>query len=482
MFIAMAERLKVLLMRCDRYDPDKISGIIKEGMEELGVKPHGRTMFKPNVVIAHKAFFPHAFTRSEFLDGVIGGVKYHSERISELSVGERSGITLPTQYNFKEAGYIPVLKKHKVKTYYFDEEKQIPVSLKNKNAIRNNIFIPKSISQTDFLINLPKFKAHPWTRMTLALKNYIGIQDDRHRLVDHNQFLEHKLADLKEVSQSKFIAVDAIVAGEKMMLTPDPYPMGVIMMGTNSCAIDTVGCHMVNIEPSSLLHLKHTSERGFGPMDLNEIEVGGDFQLEELQHKNKDFRFFVEKVDSYFNNKGNLTCTVGKFPEKHSKDYCWGGCPGALQEAIHVYKSSQPSVLNDIKKIRYVVGQVEGDLKLEKDEKVLFAGDCAQFKGKINGSYVTIDSIYKTPDQVNEKHTKSNDMLKRTFLALKNVTLNKRKKYLRAYGCPVSVGDHVHYISSLGGVRNMNFHPKLVFGVNLAYLKMRIKRFLNTFL
>ena len=180
----MAERLKVLLMRCDRYDPDKISGIIKEGMEELGVKPHGRTMLKPNVVIAHKTFFPHAFTRSEFLDGTIGGVKHHSERVSELSVGERSGITLPTRYNFKEAGYLPVLKKHKVKTYYFDEEKQIPVSLKNKDAIRNNIFIPKSITKTDFLINLPKFKAHPWTRMTLALKNYIGIQDDRHRLVD----------------------------------------------------------------------------------------------------------------------------------------------------------------------------------------------------------------------------------------------------------------------------------------------------------
>ena len=71
----MAEKSKVLLRRCDQYDPDKIAGIIKEGMEELGVKPYGRTMLKPNVVIAHKEYFPHSFTRSEFLDGVIDGIK-----------------------------------------------------------------------------------------------------------------------------------------------------------------------------------------------------------------------------------------------------------------------------------------------------------------------------------------------------------------------------------------------------------------------
>jgi uncharacterized protein (DUF362 family) len=475
----MPGKQRVILRRCDQYDPDQIAGIIKEGMEELGVNPYGKTMLKPNVVIAHKEFFPNSYTRSEFLDGVLSAVKTHSSEIEELTVGERSGITIPTRYNFKQAGYFPVIEKHHIKSYYFDEEKQVLVELHNKKAIRKNIYVPKSIAETDFLINLPKFKAHPWTRMTLSLKNYIGIQDDRHRLVDHNQFLEHKIADLQEVVQSKFIAVDAIIAGEKMMLTPDPFPMGVIIMGTNSCAVDTVGCHVVNIEPSSVLHLKHTSERGYGPMDLDQIELGGDYPLEELQHKNRDFQFCLEKVDEYFNNRGNLNCTVGTFPEKHSKDYCWGGCPGALQEAIHIYKTSQPEILDNMHNMRYVVGNVTEDLNLKKGEKVLFAGDCVSFNGKINGTHVKIDSKYKSSHQVNERHTKSNDMLIKTLSALKNVFLNRNKNYLRAYGCPVSVGDHVHYISSLGNIRNMNFNPKLVFGVNRAYLMMRINRFLN---
>ena len=111
---------KVIIRRCNDYDPDRIAGIIKEGMEELGIKPYGRVLLKPNVVIAHEKFFPNAYTRKEFLDGVLSATKSYRSEIQELSVGERSGITIPTRYNFKNAGYHEIIKRHNVKTYYFD--------------------------------------------------------------------------------------------------------------------------------------------------------------------------------------------------------------------------------------------------------------------------------------------------------------------------------------------------------------------------
>ena len=219
----MKNRHKVLIMRCDSYDAEIIGGILKEGMEELNVEPTGKVLLKPNVVIAHPEVFPHAFTRKEFLDGAISATKEKSKNVSEIAVGERSGITIPTRWAFKNAGYFEIIKRHKIKTYYFDEVKQVPIKMGNSKALRDNMYIPKPIAQTDYLINLPKFKAHPWCRLTLSLKNFIGIQDDRHRLVDHNIFLEQKIADLQEVIQPKFIAIDAITAGQKMMLTPTPF-------------------------------------------------------------------------------------------------------------------------------------------------------------------------------------------------------------------------------------------------------------------
>ena len=470
---------KVLIMRCDEYDPDKIGGIIREGMQELGVVPSGKILLKPNVVIAHQELFPHAFTRKEFLDGAIGATKMCARNADEIAVGERSGITIPTRWNFKQAGYPHIIKKHAVKAYHFDEEKQVPVAINGSRNLREQLFVPQSVAETDFLINLPKFKAHPWCRLTLSLKNFIGIQDDRHRLVDHNQFLEHKIADLQEVIQPKFIAIDAITAGQKMMLTPTPFHMGAIVMGTNSCAVDTVGCHMVHVDPHDLIHLEFAADRGFGPSDIDMIDVGGDFPLEEVRNKTKNFKFCLERIDNYFKDAPNLSCTVGKFPEKHSPDYCWGGCPGALQEAMHIFRSFYPDVEKKMKKIHYVVGKVDRPLKLNGDEKILFAGSCTQWQGTIRGAKIKIDSRYQTSSEVDETKTKTNDMLIKTLKTLFACFKNRSANYMHAKGCTLSVAEHVNYLATMAGIKNPNFDNRVLIPINIAYWQMRLNRFLN---
>ena len=158
----MVEKHKVLIMRCDSYDAEKIAEIIKEGMEELNAIPSGNILLKPNVVMAHKEFFPHAFTRPEFVDGVLAATKEMAKNVKEISVGERSGITIPTRYNFKQAGYPEVIKKHGVKTYYFDEVKHLPFKFEKDVNLRKNMFFPKPIVDCDFLINLPMMLLYFW--------------------------------------------------------------------------------------------------------------------------------------------------------------------------------------------------------------------------------------------------------------------------------------------------------------------------------
>lgn len=477
----MGEKEKVMIMRCEEYSADRIRGIIREGMETLGAIPRGRVLFKPNVVLAHPELFPHAFTRAEFLDGAIAAAKDVAGEVEEFAVGERSGITIPTRYCFKNAEYLEVIKRHGAKAYFFDESRHVPFRLRKPGRLRDLIYVPKEIIEADFLVSLPKFKAHPWTRLTLSLKNYIGLQDDRHRLVDHNTYLEHKIVDLQEIIQPSFIAIDAIVAGQKMMLTPTPFNLGAIVMGTNPCAVDTVGCHMVHVDPKDLLHLQMASQRGYGPMDLGEIEVLGDFPLEEVRAKTKDFQFCLERIDSYF-KESNLSCTVGSFPEAHSRDYCWGGCPGAAQEAMHILRDFYPDVDRTMKKVHYVVGRVDGPIELQDDEKVFFAGDCTSWQGMLKGRPVSIDPRYMKKEEVKTQKTKSNDLLLKTFQSLWECFTKRNMPYVRAKGCPVSVADHVNFLSALGGIKNPNFDPRLFLPVTLAYFKMRLMRVLNRFM
>jgi hypothetical protein len=262
-------------------------------------------------------------------------------------------------------------------------------------------------------------------------------------------------------------------------LTPIPFPLGAIVMGTNSCAVDTVGCHMVHVDPKDVIHLRLTSERGFGPMDISDIEILGDFPLDEVQANTNGSAFCMEKIDDYFDKQSNLSCTVGTFPEAHSRDYCWGGCPGALQESMGIFRGLYPDVDKEMKKIRYVVGKVEGPLNLAEGEKVIFAGDCTSWEGEIDGEKVRIESHYKRPHEVDENKTKTNDMLLKTITALFNAYKNRGSRYLHAKGCTLSVAEHVNYLSTLAGIKNPHFDLRLSVGLTMTYWQMRFKRFFN---
>src|SRR2546428_9045221 len=102
---------KVILRSCRDYDPEKIRQIIREGLDELGWKPFGRTLVKPNLVAAGP-MFPYAFTRPEFGEGVLRALRdVGGPSMKELAVGERCGITVPSRVAFRESGWDAMLKE-----------------------------------------------------------------------------------------------------------------------------------------------------------------------------------------------------------------------------------------------------------------------------------------------------------------------------------------------------------------------------------
>jgi hypothetical protein len=122
---------------------------------------------------------------------------------------------------------------------------------------------------------------------------------------------------------------------------------------------------------------------------------------------------------------------------------------------------------------------VEGPLNLADDERVIFAGDCTSWEGKINGESVKIESSYQTSSQVDETKTKSNDMLLK-FMATQFHTLrNKTSRYIHVKGCPVSVAQHVNYLAAMAKIKNPNFDPRLVVPANISYYQMQFKRVAN---
>ena len=54
---------RVIIRHCAEYDVAAIRAIVREGLNELGLVPSGRTLVKPNLVAAGE-MFPYAHTRA----------------------------------------------------------------------------------------------------------------------------------------------------------------------------------------------------------------------------------------------------------------------------------------------------------------------------------------------------------------------------------------------------------------------------------
>ncbi|MEZ4359721.1 MAG: DUF362 domain-containing protein [Kofleriaceae bacterium] len=466
---------KVILRSCPTYDPEAIRKIIREGIEELGLSPAGRTLVKPNLVAAGE-LFPHAYTRPEFGEGVLRALKdTGGSAMTELAVGERCGITVPTRYAYRDSGWDAMLKKVPgVKRYCFEEEEQVEIPLTHARRLRDYLFTPEPVARADFFVNCPKFKAHPWTTVTFSLKAYIGIQDDRHRLIDHDHKLNEKIADLQHILQPRLIAIDAITAGEGRMLTPTPFDLGLVILGNSQVAFDAVCSHLIGVDPRTVDHIRLAEEYGFGTTDLNQIAISGDVTLEEAKARAKGFKVGLIRVEKYFEGT-NISAYAGPPPDAEHSDYCWGGCPGAMEEAIEVLRVYDRQTDEKIPHMHIVFGNYQGPIPAKADERVVFIGDCAQWEGTLHDKPVQIKNLYRDRSTLDPHHAANEDI----FAKLASAKAKTRGDVIRLQGCPVSVAEQVLALVSLSNVKNPYLDPSQIVGFGRAYLGWKSRVALN---
>jgi len=306
---------------------------------------------------------------------------------------------------------------------------------------------------------VPKFKANPWAMVTFAVKSYIGLQDDRFRMIDHNNNLHTKIADLREIIKEDFIVVDGIVAGEKNMLTPEPYPLGCLIMGTDALAVDAVCCRAIGVDPREVNYLAECERRGLGSLDEKDTEITGDYPFEELKERGADFRIHTKKLD-YLNEVSNVRVYLGAPPDPEVSDYCWGGCPGAFNEALEIVKQLQPGIFTEIKRMHIVIGSYDGKIDAGKGEPVLFVGDCTEFDGEIRGKHVVIEKTYRDTAEVDPNKAVGQD-LPATMLKFLKTRMSAKDGVLRVSGCPVSIAELILLVWNLGGGKNPYFAPSV---------------------
>ena len=369
---------RVFIREVRDYDPIVIGNVIGEGLEEFGLNGSRvpRITIKPNTVMAHHALAPSAYTRPEFLDGLIQALHAGSNSVPKISIAEKCGAGIPTSRMFRRAGYYRLKKKHNIRLLPIEEARKKKISL-HKGKIHSHITTSREIVDNDLLIYTPKLKSNSLAHgLTAAVKLNVGILCDRERMWNHNHNLDVKIVDLLEVGFPDFIATDAVeISLGGNHLTQHGYPLGVIVMATNPVAHDSVCARIFNLDPFDIPHLRLAYERGYGPLDLSKIDIQGDLSLHAIQNKTKGWKTGFIRAD-------DVECGINVIS---GEPYCTGGCHGVFLDWLHMIKDRKPDLWKKLPAWTAVIGKYKGDISAER---VLIIGSCSEIQGRINAKKV----------------------------------------------------------------------------------------------
>jgi hypothetical protein len=256
------------------------------------------------------------------------------------------------------------------------------------------------------------------------------------------------------------------------MLTPIPRDMKLVIMGNNQVAIDAVCCRIIGLDPLSVEHIRLAYEDGFGPVEPERIRLEGDVTLEEAKDRAKGFQVGLVKIDKYFEGT-NIQAYAGKPPADADDDYCWGGCPGVMEEVIEVLRLYDEQCDAKLPKLHLVFGKYEGELDIKYGEKVVFVGDCCEWKGQIEGELVAVENLYRSRETIDPHDVRHKDIYVRMAKMTSKLRELKQRPWMRLEGCPVSIGELVLMLAELGGIKNPYFDSRQIIGFNRAYLAWR---------
>jgi uncharacterized protein (DUF362 family) len=404
----------VLLVRCDDYDPQKLSEIMHKGMEVFGYQPRGKVFVKPNVVFASKngEFGTHAYTHNAVVESSLSTLAT-SPGVDRVDMGENTGIGVPTRLSFKHAGYYETVKKVKAATdkkvgiFCIDEEKRDNLFV--GGVVHDRLRVSRKMARADSKVYLPKLKCHNITNMTGAVKLNVGICSDDERAIKHDFMLIDKIVDLLTVGYPDFIFMDAIEIGVANEAIPVPRKLGLMIMGVNPVAVDLVGARLLGYELEDVPYLQRAVERGYTPTSLTDVNLLGD--IESLEALDEHAKCIHPYDDEYFRwqdihkeldrLESPLRFVWG--PSRHDdQSRCKYGCIMGLKMFLSFFEEfSGPEVFRQAKPSVLVIG-ANGETIDAKGEEVFLIGSCSGRAQLENAKKVHhIDKCFTTTSELN---------------------------------------------------------------------------------
>jgi uncharacterized protein (DUF362 family) len=253
-------------------DPE---GMVRAALDALGgmkrfVKPGDVVVVKPNICVAYHGYEYAATTnpwvvaavvklareagakKVKVMDYPFGGSAEQAYNISGIQAEvNRAGGNMVIMSNLKYG------------------ETEIPQGLDLKSTR-----IYDEVLNADVLINIPIAKNHELARLTLAMKNLMGVIYNRPMM---HANLGQRLADLSSRVRSHLVIIDAV----RMLMAHGPTggnladvkKADTIIASPDIVAADSYGATLFGIRPNDLNYIKKGFNLGLGNNNLDQLKI-----------------------------------------------------------------------------------------------------------------------------------------------------------------------------------------------------------------
>ena len=158
---------------------------------------------------------------------------------------------------------------------HIDERKFVDIPMKDPAGSLKSWTFYRDLLEADKTINVPVAKHHNATRLTMSLKNIMGVIGGNRGNIHHD--LDRNIAELNQVFKFNLVVMDAVriltANGPQGGKLTDVRELKTVVAGTDPVAVDAFGATLFGITAADVPHILHAARLGLGESDLRKIKL-----------------------------------------------------------------------------------------------------------------------------------------------------------------------------------------------------------------
>jgi uncharacterized protein (DUF362 family) len=208
------KRSRVAILNVGTYSPE-IERILESALGLFPIDVAGKTiLLKPNLV----DYLPGDAINTHPSLVLAAAECFRRRGAKSILVAEGPGHQRDTELVLSQSGYTDYFRPEKVPFIDLNRDEVVRTRLQANYSGLRHLWLPRTVLEADFIVSMPKIKAHHWSGATLSMKNMFGVIPGMRygwpKNILHWAGIQESILDICATVPIHFVIAEGIIAME----------------------------------------------------------------------------------------------------------------------------------------------------------------------------------------------------------------------------------------------------------------------------